>query len=419
MPTSMTTAGDLTLQGGILVLPDRLIAGGTLTISGGKITALAGPGSGKGSTGRGHRGTIVDVSGRYVCPGFIDLHVHGGGGHGFDWQQPWSEWEQVARVHAAHGVTSLLATVPVPHDAHLLYEFRREMAGKRLAGSTIFGLHLEGPYLSPVRRGCWPESSLRLPWPDNCRALLEAAGHALKIITMAPELPGAMECISLLKAAGVVVAMGHTDATYDQAVQAARAGVRRVTHLFNAMRGLHHREPGTAGAAMDLPGVMAEIICDGVHVHPAAMRLALRAKGVDGLNLVTDASPLAGAPDTTLEVPFGQFPVKVVNGACRAPDGSLAGSLLTLEQAVANATRFLEVPLWQAVRMASLNPARSLGIDDCKGSLETGKDADITVLDNDFGVEATFIGGRLVYVDPAAAGRYKPLNPPHHQSQQN
>ncbi|QGP92623.1 Adenine deaminase [Neomoorella glycerini] len=447
MPTSILATRDISLQGGTIVLPDRVIAGGTLTIRGGKITALAGPGAaGEGAAvatagveggygglgvagcgnggpavdvagsasltapgaGQVHRVITVDVSGRYVCPGFIDLHVHGGGGHGFDWQQPWTEWEQVARVHARHGVTGLLATVPAPHGAwHLLHEFRQEVAGKRWDGSTILGLHLEGPYLSPARRGCWPESSLRLPRPDDCRALLEAAGPVLKIITLAPELPGAMECISLLAAAGVAVAMGHTDATYDQAVRAARAGARKVTHLYNAMRVLHHREPGAAGAALDLAGVTAEIICDGVHVHPAAMRLALRARGVDGLNLVTDASPLAGAPDPGIEVPFGQFPVRIVDGACRTPDGSLAGSLLTIDQAVANAVRLLDIPIWEAVRMASLVPARSIGIAQRKGSLEQGKDADIAILDSDFKVEATFIGGCLVYVAPEAAGRYK------------
>ncbi|MFZ5592621.1 MAG: N-acetylglucosamine-6-phosphate deacetylase, partial [Bacillota bacterium] len=357
--------------------------------------------------GQVRRGITVDVSGRYVCPGFIDLHAHGGGGHGFDWQQPWAEWEQVARVHARHGVTGLLATVPAPHGAwHLLREFRQEVAGKKWDGSTILGLHLEGPYLSPERRGCWPESSLRLPRPGDCRALLTAAGPSLKIITLAPELPGALDCIAMLAAAGVVVAIGHTGATYDQAVQAARAGARRVTHLYNAMSGLHHREPGAVGAALDLPEVTVEMIGDGVHVHPAAMRLALRAKGSGSVNLVTDASPLAGATGREQEVAFGQFPVKVVAGACRTPDGALAGSLLTLDRAVANAVRFLGVPVWEAVRMASLVPARSLGIDDRKGSLAPGKDADITVLDSNFQVEATFIGGRLAYIAPEAAGRY-------------
>ena len=416
MPTSTLTAGDFSLQGGTIVLPDRLLPGGTLTISGSKIAALAGPGASRGGVAMAsgaeqvHRGVTIDVSGRYVCPGFIDLHAHGGGGHGFDWQQPWAEWEQVACVHACHGVTGLLATVPAPHGAwHLLQAFRQEVAGKGWDGSTILGLHLEGPYLSPEHRGCWPESSLRLLRPEDCRALLAAAGPALKIITLAPELPGALECIAPLAAAGVVVAIGHTAATYDQAVEAVRAGARRATHLYNAMSGLHHREPGAVGAALDLPEVTVEMICDGVHVHQAALRLALRAKRWDGVNLVTDASPLAGAANLDLEVPFGQFPVKVVNGACRTPDGALAGSLLTMDRAMANAVTFLGVPLWEAVRMASLVPARTLGLDDCKGSLAPGKDADIVILDSDFRVEATFICGRPVYVAPEATARYRDL----------
>ncbi|WP_109208061.1 N-acetylglucosamine-6-phosphate deacetylase [Moorella sp. Hama-1] len=421
------TATTFSLQGGTIVLPDRLLPGGTLTISGSKIAALAGPGAGReGATigtpgnaaGNGDLagpagvppGVTIDVSGRYICPGFLDLHVHGGGGHGFDWQQPWAEWAQVTRFHARHGVTGLLATVPAPHgEWHLLEAFRRETAGRPWRGSTILGLHLEGPYLSPARRGCWPESSLRLLRPDQCRTLTEAAGPALKIITLAPELPGALECINLLAAAGVAVAIGHTDATYDQAVQAARAGACRVTHLYNAMRGLHHREPGAVGAALDLPEVTVEMICDGVHVHPAALRLAWRAKGSDGINLVTDASPLAGSTGRQPKVQFGQFPVQIVDGACRTPDGALAGSLLTLDRAVANAVRLLDVPVWEAVRMASLVPARSLGIDDRKGTLASGKDADIAVLDGDIQVEATFIAGRPAYIAPGAAARYQDL----------
>ena len=442
MLTDAMTATTFSLKGGTIVLPDRLLPGGTLTISGSKIAALAGPGAavniagnagGKSDQANGHTGIVranghngigrvggwtepagntspavtVDVAGRYVCPGFIDLHVHGGGGHGFDWQQPWAEWEHVARFHARHGVTGLLATVPAPHgEWRLLEAFRQELAARAWEGSIVLGLHLEGPYLSPARRGCWPESSLRLPRPGDCRALLDAAGPVLKIITLAPELPGALDCIEMLAAAGVAVALGHTDATYDQAVRAIRAGARRFTHLYNAMRGLHHREPGAVGAALDLPGVTVEVICDGVHVHPAALRLALRARGSDSINLVTDASPLAGCSGRQPEVQFGQFPVQIMDGACRTPDGALAGSLLTLDQAVANAVRLLDIPVWEATRLASLVPACSLGLDDCKGSLAPGKDADITILDGDLQVEATFIAGRLAYAAPGAAGRY-------------
>lgn len=398
---------EISFRGGTIVLPDRVLPHGTLTICGEKIAAVNGPATSGGCI-------TVDVEGRFVCPGFIDLHVHGGGGYGFDWQRPWREWEQAAMVHASRGVTGILATVPAPLGREdLLREFREAAGRQDWRGSRILGLHFEGPYLSPVRRGCWPEASLRVPRPEDCRGLLEAAGPALKVFTIAPELPGALDCISLLAAAGVAVALGHTDATYGQAVRAVRAGARRVTHLYNAMRGLHHREPGAVGAALDLAGVTAEIICDGVHVHPAAMRLVLRIKGSDSVNLVTDASPLAGAPDTGLEVPFGQFPVKIVDGACRTPDGALAGSLLTLDRAVANAVRLLDIPLREAVRMASLVPARSIGIEGQKGSLEPGKDADIVILDGDFRVEATFIGGRPVHVTPEAAERYRAVTKAH------
>ena len=393
--------GTLAFKGGTIVLPDGTVPRGTVVLSGGKVVALL-------DSHADTEGVTIDVEGRFVCPALIDLHVHGGGGYGFDWDRPWAEWEKVAILHARHGVSGLLATVPAPHGRwDRLKEFEDETGRKDWRGSRVLGLHFEGPYLHPRRRGAWPEASLVVPSEAACRELLQAAGRALKIITMAPDLPQAMRCVALLASRGVIVSIGHTDATYEQTVQAVKAGATRVTHLYNAMSGFHHRDPGAVGAALDLSEVSVEVICDGVHVHPAALRLALRTKGIDGVSLVTDGSPFAGVEDAQGELAFGQFPVRIVDGVCRTPDGGLAGSLLTLDRAVANAVRLLGVTVSQAVLMASLVPARTLGMDRCKGSLAPGKDADIVVMDNDFRVEATLIGGRLAYVSPEGARRFE------------
>ena len=227
---------------------------------------------------------------------------------------------------------------------------------------------------------------------------LEASGGALRLLTLAPELPGASEVIREAVQRGVTVAVGHTAATYEQTASAADLGASLVTHLFNAMGGLTAREPGAAGAALDLDALTAGIIADGVHLHPATIRAAVRAKGAERIVLVTDAMPPVGAASQEFSM-LGRR-VTVRDGACRLDDGTLAGSVLTMDQALRNVVEWTGLPLQDALGMATLLPARLIGAAASKGSLEAGKDADVVVLDRDLRVRLTLVGGRVVYHAP-------------------
>ncbi len=230
--------------------------------------------------------------------------------------------------------------------------------------------------------------------------LLEAGGAAVRMMTLAPELPGALGLVERLARAGVIASIGHSDADYEQARAAVRAGARAATHLFNGMRPFHHREPGVLGAVLDLPEVSCELICDGLHVAPAALRLVYRAKGAAGVRLVTDATEAAGMPDGRYRL--GSATVEVREGAVTLAGGSaIAGSTLTIDVAVSNAVRFLGITVEQAVALASANPARLLGLDDRKGALAVGMDADLVVLDQELLACGTVIGGEWVHGPPS------------------
>lgn len=381
----------LIIDGGTVVLPDRLVEGAAIVVENGRIAAVT-------REGEQGAGRMIHAAGLYVSPGLIDLHTHGGGGFGFDWDGRPEEWVEVLALNARHGVTGLLATLPVPEEK---WETARQLIGRLRArkqtGSRLLGLNYEGPYLNPDRRGAWPAASLRRPEMQTCLRLLTDEALRPGVMTVAPDLPGALPCIETLAASGVRVSLGHSDAPFELAVQAVNAGARHVTHLFNAMSGLNHREPGLAAAALVRHELLAELIADGVHVHPAVMRLAFRVKGPGGMCLITDATPLAGVDNPAGEVKFGQFPVRLENGVCRTPDGALAGSVLTLERAVANAVSLMEASLPEAVQMASLTPARAIGLGAVRGSIEPGKDADLVLFDRDFRVRRTIIAGETVY----------------------
>lgn len=416
---------DLVLKGGTLVLPDRLVPNGTVVVSEGKILEIIEPSSGNGigqerwapGTGTWSRrgrepageasgeAVALDVSGCYVAPGLIDIHIHGGGGYGFDWDAPLEEWLLAMDVHLGRGVTGLLPTLPVPVGR--TYRFQRIVREllETDRGRAVLGFHFEGPWLSPVRRGAWEEDKLKVPQDCDFDEAIGQVNFVRKtmgmpcIVTLAPELPGAGMFARAMAERGVVVSMGHTDATFTEAVQAVSDGVRHATHLFNAMRPFHHREPGPVGAALESREVNVEIICDGMHVSPVAMRMVSKCKGIEGVVLITDASPLAGLPPgevRRLRGTFNQFPVEEQGGSSRTLDGRLAGSVLTLDRAVANAVRFMGVSLQEAIRMASLTPARILGLDGRKGSLEEGKDADIVIMNRDYDVEVTLVGGKVL-----------------------
>ncbi len=344
---------------------------------------------------------VLDLGSRWLLPGFVDLHVHGGGGAQCNTADP-DEVLAVARFHASHGTTSLLATtVAAPLETlERAVATIAAVASRHVDDSAIvLGSHLEGPFLSRARPGAMDPGAFLDPDPGAVSSLTGAAAGTVRMMTLAPELPGGLALVRRLRGDGVVVSVGHSDARYREVQAAVAAGASSATHLFNAMRPFHHREPGVTGAVLDLDGVSCELICDGVHVDPVALRLAWRAKGTGGVHLVTDAMQAAGMPDGSYRL--GAARVAVRAGKARLEDGdALAGSTLTMDVAVQNAVRFLGVPIVDASLMASGNPARLLGIEGRKGSIAAGMDADLVVLDDALRVCSTMVQGRWVSEGP-------------------
>jgi N-acetylglucosamine-6-phosphate deacetylase len=327
-----------------------------------------------------------DLSGRLLAPGFLDLHVHGGGGDHFMSGDP-GACVRAARFHARHGTTGLLATtLSAPRE-----ELETAVRAIAQAGDPlILGAHLEGPWLSEKRRGAQEAEHLRPPDLGELAALL-AAGP-VRLVSLAPELPGALEVIEAIAAAGAVPALAHTDATYEEATAAVEAGARHAIHVFNGMRPLHHREPGVLGAVLDHAAVTCELIADGLHVHPAAARLLHRVKGARGTVLITDAIEATGLTDGDYRL--GNTPIRVADGRAETRDGHLAGSTLTMDAAVRNAHQWLGVPLGEVLAMATSTPARVIGLADRKGRIAPGYDADLVVLDDALRPTTTFVAGR-------------------------
>jgi N-acetylglucosamine-6-phosphate deacetylase len=327
-----------------------------------------------------------------LLPGFIDLHVHGGGGH--DTMAAGDAVREIARTHARHGTTALLATTMTAPRAEIEAALRAlaPHCHERPHGAArVLGVHLEGPYINAAKLGAQPNFAATATLAD-VQAL-----HALapiKLITIAPELPGHLELIVALRARGFVVQIGHSTGTYDDGVAALKAGATGFTHLFNAMTGLHHRAPGMAGAAL-AHAARAEIIPDLLHVHPGAIHVALRA--IPGLYCVTDSTAAAGMPDG--DYPLGRYTVTKCLGGVRLSDGTLAGSTLTMDQALRNLVA-IGLPLSQASRRTSTLAAEHLGLPE-RGHLTAGAWADVVVLDSALKLQAVHVEGEAIDLQPA------------------
>ncbi|GIV96023.1 MAG: N-acetylglucosamine-6-phosphate deacetylase [Herpetosiphonaceae bacterium] len=339
----------------------------------------------------------IDLSGAIVTPGFVDVHTHGGGGFSHNTGDS-EEILAYARWAATTGTTAfLIGVVGAPGgipEAQLRAAVEAIERGG--PGAEATGIHLEGPYINPARRGAHAPAWLRTPSLAEADQLLELARGHLSLITIAPELPGAPAMIRRLREAGVTISIGHTDATYEQARDAIPLGITHATHCFNAMRPLHHREPGALGAIVEADEVRGELIADNVHVHPAAARILIRALGPQRTIVVTDALACAGYAEGSSFTFAGQ-PARVIDGVARLEDGTITGSALTMDQALRNIVRYTGVSLHEAVGMLSLNPARSAGIADRKGMLRPGYDADLLIFDGDLHLQATICRGRLVF----------------------
>ncbi len=341
----------------------------------------------------------LDASGCTVLPGFVDVHIHGSAGYDVMDASP-TALAAIADFLVAHGVTAFVpTTMTAPHSNTLrAVAAVADYLPHQGHGARVIGVHLEGPYISPKFPGAQPATFIRPPNPAELTELL-AAGP-VRMITLAPEVAGAEALIRQARAHNVVVVLGHTNATYTECLQAMTWGVSQATHTYNAMSGLHHRNPGTLGAVLSQDELDAQLIADNIHVHPAGMKILARCKGNEHTLLITDAIRATGLPEGDYEL--GGQPVKVKAGECRLADGTLAGSILTMDQALRNFMAASGWTLAQAWPVTSRTAARALGVDAEIGTLAPGARGDLVLLDDQLQVVATVIGGEVAYLrDPA------------------
>src|SRR5450432_1034269 len=379
------------LRGARLIDAAMDIARGTICINGARIESVECEDDVPDS-----QHTIVDAQGMIIMPGFIDVHTHGGGGYNLHTTHV-DEIRDYARWAPETGVTSfLIAVVGVPDsipEQQLLVAV--DAINTHVAGAEPLGIHLEGPYINVARRGAHPPAWLRLPEASETETLLALTAGYLRLITIAPELPGADVMIRRLVEAGVTVSMGHTDATYEQAKEAIALGVTHVTHCFNAMRPLLHRAPGPLAALAESAGVSGELIADGVHVLPPAMNALVKLLVPERTIVITDALAGAGLSNATFD--FAGQVAHVIHGAAHLEDGTITGSVLTMDQALRNVLLMTVVSLQQAVGMLTLNPARPAQVSQRKGRLEIGYDADLIIFDQSMKLQATLCRGEVAF----------------------
>jgi len=380
-----------TLRDAHLIDATRDFARGAITIDGTSIQAVECP-----EYSDDQQDSIVDATGMILMPGFIDVHTHGGGGYNLQTTDA-GEIRAFARWVPETGVTSFLIVVVGVPDSTPEYQLRTaiEVLDDPGKGAEPLGIHLEGPYISLAKRGAHLPSWLRVPDESETEQLLALTNGHLRLLTLAPELPGASMMIRRLVNAGVTVSMGHTNATYEQSLEAIKLGVTHVTHCFNAMRPLLHRAPGPLAAIAQVEQVRGELIADGVHVHPAAMNALVKMLGPERIIVITDALAGAGVPETTFD--FAGQPAKVIRGAARLSDGTITGSVLTMDQALRNVLQMTEVSLQQAVGMLTLNPALAAQVSDRKGRLQAGYDADVLIFNQSLALQATICRGAVAF----------------------
>lgn len=366
------------------------MVGVTVTVNDGQIADIHTP----ASTHTEAR-IMLDAAGCVLLPGFVDLHIHGSAG--VDVMDA-SLTGLAAMTHflATKGVTSFLATtMTAPHAAiRAAVAAVADYVAKPATGARVLGVHVEGPYISPHFPGAQPAAQIR---PPNLTKFAELmATGPVRMITLAPETPGAHALIRAAVDQGVTVALGHTNATYDECQVATALGVSQATHTYNAMRGLHHREPGALGAVLSNDALYAQLIADFIHVHPVGIQILARCKGIERTVLITDAMRAAGLGPGDYEL-AGQ-PVTVANGECRLVDGTLAGSILTMDQALRNFLAATGLSLAEAWPASSHTPAHSIGLERNIGSLRPGAWADLVLLDAELQVVATVVAGEVVYL---------------------
>lgn len=401
----MTTTTALAITAGRVVTPQAELFDATVVCQGGRITEILPGGAPLNGFGGRHISRHINLPDATLLPGFIDLHVHGGGG----WRvgvagdlqgtatADADSLVEMSRFMANTGVTGFLPTLSTASVEEMTATVRQvaNLVGKDLPGADVLGTHLEGPYLNFAKKGAQRGEYIRPPSRQEFEPIWQASNGTVKYMTIAPEVEGATEFISWLTSLGIFMSAGHTDALAADMERATAAGLKGATHLFNAMRGIHHREPGVAGWALANDTTWVEIICDGVHVHPTIIRMAIRAKGAGRVAVITDAGAFTGMPNGVYDEGYRQVTVK--DGICTLEDGGLAESMSPMNR---NCMVLLNDAgaTWQEIAlMTALVPATMLGLQDCRGSIEVGKDADLTALGPTGETLLTTIRGNVVH----------------------
>ena len=379
---------------GTIITPFHLVSGKAIIVEKGRIREIVNKEELSAATLTGAE--VIEGKDKYIVPGYIDIHVHGGGGSDV-MDGDYEAINQVAIAHSHFGTTSFLPTTMTMSKDKIIRSLRSicKAVKKGTAGAEILGIHMEGPYINPEKKGAQKEDDIKKISIEEFLEFNQASGNLIRLVTIAPEMPGAIGLIKYLYKQGIVASVGHTNATYVQTQAGIQAGLSHVTHTFNAMRELHHREPGVVGAALTSPELTVEVIADGIHIHPIVLKILTKIKESEKVVLITDAMRAAGLKEGTYDL--GGQEVIVTKGQARLKDGTLAGSVLTMDKAVKNMVNKIGIQLPKAIQMASFNPARSIGIDDKKGSLEPGKDADIVILNKNLETELTIVAGKIVY----------------------
>ena len=392
----MTETNRIIITHGRLVTPDRILDDEPLLIRDGRIIQMGGRFDSLQSD------TVLDAKGRLITPGFLDFHLQGAGGADVFDGTP-EALHTIARTCARYGVTGFLATTlffPDEDNHHL--RNAAEHTGPMRDGAELLGIYLESPFISPQKLGMIPLRSAHASSEEMLNQILDITGGKLRIMVTAPELAGIENIITRLCDSGIAAAFGHSNATYEQTLEGFRYGIRYVTHLFNAMPSMHHREPGPFPAIVETENVVAEMICDGAHIHPAMVKFAIDNLGDDRFTLITDGMMAIGKPDGTYEYGKKGITFTTKDGIARYTDGTLMGTATSINTLMKRCLEFSGLPVPIVVRAATLTPAKVLGIDKKKGSLEAGKDADIVILNDDFSVWKTIIDGDVVWDEEKA-----------------
>ena len=380
----------IVLVNATIITPFRIVHDECILVENGKISQLAV----KDKLVLPPNAKVIDINGMIITPGFVDLHVHGAIGYSFNTADE-TTFNAISKFSLEHGTTLLLATLYLDEKKMLVKTIQNlaRHCKQNQSESIIFGIHLEGPFINRKMKGALNEDYIVEPNADEWSLLRKAGGSFIKLMTIAPELPGSHDVMRLVAQDGVVLSIAHSQARYEDIEIAIDNGLSQVTHIFNAMHPVHHREPGVLTGALLNRELKVHLIADGIHVHPAVIKLLYKLKGPEGIILITDAISATGTKNSIFQIAGKK--VKIKNGRALLDDNTLAGSIVTLEKAVKVMVEKVGIPITEAVRMASLNPARVLGLDHKKGILAIGKDADLVVMNKDFDVQMTIVDGQI------------------------